>query len=186
MNNVMPEPFQEDLLKNEKILWAGQPEPKVLFTRSDFFLVPFSILWFAFAAFWMIHPVVLLIGLPFVLFGFYLFVGRFFYKVLRKKRTYYAVTDKRVLILTKLFGKSLKAVYTDSIPVINKSVRSDGIGTITFGKSTYMRAMYQNSGLEFFGWGYGEYMPAFYDIAGANEVFKMVSELMDKSEPREF
>lgn len=38
----MNELFQEDLLKDEKILWTGQPETTVLFTGADVFLVPFS------------------------------------------------------------------------------------------------------------------------------------------------
>ena len=48
----MAKQFQEDLLKDEKILWAGQPDTKVLFALADFFLVPFSFLWGCFAIFW--------------------------------------------------------------------------------------------------------------------------------------
>jgi len=48
----MNELFQEDLLKDEKILWTGQPETTVLFSGADVFLVPFSLLWGGFAIFW--------------------------------------------------------------------------------------------------------------------------------------
>ncbi len=48
----MLEAFQPELLKDEKILWSGQPETKVLFTRADVFLAPFSVLWGGFAIFW--------------------------------------------------------------------------------------------------------------------------------------
>ena len=38
------EEFKQDLLKGEKILWAGQPDPDILFSNADIFLVPFSLL----------------------------------------------------------------------------------------------------------------------------------------------
>jgi len=45
MNGQFYEVFKEELLKDEKILWSGQPETSVLFTSADIFLVPFSLLW---------------------------------------------------------------------------------------------------------------------------------------------
>ena len=40
------------LLPNERLLWVGRPDPEVLFTPIDAFLVPFSIMWGGFAVFW--------------------------------------------------------------------------------------------------------------------------------------
>lgn len=190
MEQLMYSKFQNDLLKNEKILWVGQPDPKALFTAADIFLVPFSIFWSGFALVFVLATLGigwfgLLFGLPFLLIGFYFLVGRFLYKIWKKKNTYYAVTDKRVLVLTTLFTRSLQAAYIDTIPTIHKSGRF-GRGTITFGNRSFMSSMYANTGLGFFLWGYGKEAPTFYDIKEVNKVFDLVNELRNKEEVREF
>ena len=47
----MNELLNDELLKDEQILWSGQPETSVVFTNADIF-VPFSLLWGGFAVFW--------------------------------------------------------------------------------------------------------------------------------------
>jgi len=104
--------LQEEFLRDERVLWQGQPDPSKHFAPSDVFAIPFSLLWGGFALFWEASALGLvrwdgdegraplffvLWGIPFVLIGLYLMVGRFFYKAWRKRRTLYAVTDRRVL-----------------------------------------------------------------------------------------
>ena len=43
--------FESDLLRDEEILWFGQPDPSILLTKLDVFLIPFSVLWAGFAFF---------------------------------------------------------------------------------------------------------------------------------------
>ena len=107
MNGSLCDIFKEDLLKDENILWVGQPETSVIFTKNDKFPVPFSIIFGGFSISWeatalsmvgkskpgAIYP--FLCSSVLVLFGAYFIFGRFIYKHLQKKRTYYAVTDKR-------------------------------------------------------------------------------------------
>ena len=47
LNAVQPE-----LTSGESILWAGQPNSRVVFHKEDALLVPFSLLWGGFAIFW--------------------------------------------------------------------------------------------------------------------------------------
>ena len=188
--------FQEELLKDETVLWTGQPEPKVLFTKADIFLIPFSLLWAGFAIFWEVTATVMLVtsevsrgkspiffpifGGFFVLMGLYFVFGRFIYKFYRKKNTYYAVTNKRVLTLTTLHSRNIKAVYIDAITGINKSVRPDGIGSITFGTPTPRSQGYGNTGMDFFTSFYGGDVPIFYDIKDAKKVYELVNDLRKK------
>src|SRR6267154_5798658 len=44
--------IQPELTSGESILWAGQPNTRVIFHKEDLFLIPFSLLWGGFAIFW--------------------------------------------------------------------------------------------------------------------------------------
>jgi hypothetical protein len=154
--------FQSELLGGEHLLWTGQPDPSVIFEGADVFLVPFSLLWGGFALFWEAgvlgmfradHPVpwfMVLWGIPFVLAGLYFIVGRFFYKAWKKRRTFYALTGKRALVLIEGRTRTLRACFLSAVPAINKAVRPSGVGTITFGNTSWA-SMYENTGMDFFG-----------------------------------
>jgi len=178
--------FQSDLIRDEKIVWAGQPERK-LFTARDFFLVPFGLFYFGFSIFWIFDASGVLsnahtlspfglFGIPFVLVGFYMLFGRFFFKSWKQRNTYYAVTNQRVLVLSTVPGRTLQAVFIESIPSLNKSVSSDGSGTISFGHSNPQAAMYANTGMDFFVSASGmELSPAFYDVKNVNSVYELIN-----------
>jgi len=188
--------FGDYLMQGENILWFGKPDPSVLLSRGDIFMIPFSLLWGGFAIFWEAlalgaasgsgakgapPPLFALFGVPFVLVGLYMIFGRFIYKRWRKTNTYYAVTDKRVLVLTKLWRSDLQAIRIGVIPTLNLSVGRDGRGTIVFGNTSYA-STYANSGMDFFGGFYGSQAPAFYDIKDAREVHDLVNKLMNEPE----
>jgi hypothetical protein len=181
--------FQSELLGDERLIWTGQPDPTVVFDSSDAFLVPFSLLWGGFALFWEANVLGLgpfgdgrpgplfmaLWGIPFVLIGLYFIVGRFFYKAWKKQRTYYALTNKRALVLTEGRARTVRACFLASVPSINKSVRRSGVGAITFGNPTWADT-YANSGMEVFGrGGYGEPTLRFSDIRDADRVYGLVT-----------
>jgi len=167
MNSESEQLFQKELQKDEKILWCGQPELSMLFTKRDAFLIPFSVMWGGFAIFWEASVIrggapffFALWGIPFVVIGLYLIFGRFFYKNEKKKHTHYAVTDKRLLIISK---DNLQEVYINTIPAINKTIGANGIGTIQFGNPNVYSTMYANTGMDFFGSYYGKDVPSFYN-----------------------
>lgn len=41
-----------ELESGESLLWAGQPHAGVVFAGADLLMVPFSLIWCAFAFFW--------------------------------------------------------------------------------------------------------------------------------------
>ena len=105
---------QPELLSGESIVWAGQPNTRVIFHKQDLYMVPFSLLWGGFAIFWEAgvsglsrsngKPGIpwsfgMLWGIPFVVAGQYLIWGRFFYDAWLKRRTYYALTNRRVIVV---------------------------------------------------------------------------------------
>jgi hypothetical protein len=82
------------LRPGEKLLWSGRPDPSVVFAPTDIIAVPFGVIWLGISLAWeagvgaVAAPTVFkLVGVPFVLVGVYLIVGRFFVRVVRKRRT---------------------------------------------------------------------------------------------------
>src|SRR5262245_50192333 len=92
----------------ERLLWSGAPARGFRLQGSGALFVPFSLLWGAFAIVWQLIAVYsdvpllfTLWGVPFVLFALYLIVGRFFWDSRRRAATAYAVTDRRVILVTE-------------------------------------------------------------------------------------
>ena len=178
--------FERDLGRGERIVWTGQPDAKRIFTSADLFLVPFSLVWGGFALYWEATvlgltggppapPAFMVFGVPFVVLGLYFMFGRFFYQRWAKQNTYYALTNRRALIVRHLRGRSVDAIMLDSAPSIQVSTRADGSGTIVFGTTTPFDAIYGNTGLTFFR--RGVYTPAFYDIPDVEAVARQINEL---------
>jgi hypothetical protein len=178
---------QPELLPGETVLWAGSPSPKIIFHAQDAMMIPFSLLWGGFAIFWEATGLIggnshgspgffALWGLPFVLIGQYLIWGRFVYTAWLKKRTFYAVTNQRVLALQRGRKLQTSSVYIDALPLIDKDVRGDGFGTVLFGpKIINNRGWNSWNAVSFQG------PTTFVDIEDADSVYRLVSDLRQKS-----
>jgi hypothetical protein len=176
--------FKYDLLTDEEILWIGQPETNVRFMRSDIFSIPFSLIFLITGIILFVFAVnnrvfyTFLIGLPFFISGVYPLFGIFFQSKYLKKRTYYAVTNKRVLILTNLFSRDLQSRFISGVHDINKYIHKDGIGTIHFGNHPCMKYLKHNVdyNYNFIGFGFDP-VPTFYDIKDVDNVCQLVENL---------
>lgn len=108
-------------------------------------MVPFSLLWGGFAFFWEYSVVskgapyfFTLWGIPFVAVGLYIIVGRFFVDSYQRARTYYGVTDQRVIILGGLTNREVKSITLQGLSDTSLNERSDRSGSITFGPTNPM------------------------------------------------
>ena len=144
--------IQPELLAGESLLWSGQPLRKIIFHQRDLFAIPFSLLWGGFAIFWewgvtghfgnsgnshSPPTFFTLWGIPFVIMGQYLIWGRFVYTAWKKGRTYYAVTNKRVIVVSIGLSRKLIDGYLRNLDSASLTLRSDGIGTIEFGAAPF-------------------------------------------------
>lgn len=176
--------LEPHLVQGETVLWTGRPDPARHLTRGDAFAIPFSILWGGFAIFWEASALVAgplffaLWGIPFVAVGLYMMFGRFIYKNRLKRRTLYALTDKRVLKLVRgRRGDVLDAAFVDSLPAVNREVRADGSGSVIFGGGSVWAGQWANTGVPLFAFNNAPVPLAFYDIPDAARVADLVTEL---------
>lgn len=124
-------------------MWSGVPRHGFALRKSDLTVIPFSIFGVGFAIFWEISSLhsndlfMRLWGIPFVIGALYTMTGRFFVDRWQRDRTFYGVTNERVIIVTNnLFGKRVKSLDLRNLREMTVDERSDKSGTITFGVST--------------------------------------------------
>src|SRR4051812_19654659 len=161
----------------ERLLWFGRPRQGLMFRPADALLIPFSLMWGGFAIFWEAMVVrtgapffFKLWGIPFVLVGLYLIVGRFFADARQRTRTIYAVTNERVIIVSGLFRETVTSLNLHMLSDISLSEKSDGSGTVSLGPSSPY-GWFASSG-----WPGGrQYMPpALEGIPGARAVYETI------------
>jgi hypothetical protein len=177
--------YAYELIPDEQVLWTGKPDPRVLFTWHDVFLIPFSLLWCGFVAtFWLNgtffdddapNSVFRCFILPHTFAGLYFLVGRFIIKVIEKLHTEYVLTDSRALVINTLFGRQVKSVYLSDVYHVERSRFLGSTGSIIFTVATpphwWQRRsqQYNNAGL-------GNSQPGFYDIHESDDVYMLLTE----------
>ncbi|WP_423065408.1 PH domain-containing protein [Devosia sp. CN2-171] len=126
------------LLSGERILWSGRPAQGLLFVPSDAFLIPFGLFFLGFSIFWIAMAsnaggAFFLFGIPFVVVGLFMSVGRFFVDAWLRQTMVYAVTDRRILIARPApFGRFI-SVDRSRMPESELREGVDGRGTLRFG-----------------------------------------------------
>jgi hypothetical protein len=132
-------------LPGEQIIWSGTPAGGLLLTSRDWFVIPFSL----FFGGMMISvflggllsgkadAIALIWLLPFVLVGLHLIAGRFFLDAWLRRRTSYAVTNKRILISRSAPFGTFTSIRLDRLPDMTLSESSGGRGTIRFGSQQW-------------------------------------------------
>jgi hypothetical protein len=172
--------ISKHLESGESLIWTGVPRQGLLLRPADAFMIPFSVLWCGFAILWETGalsmggpPLFALFGAPFVLVGAYLVIGRFFADARLRARTFYGLTDRRVVIVSGLSSRTTSSLPLGMLHDISLRERSDGSGTIVFGRPRPFASWY--AGMP---WpGMGQYQtPSFELIRDAKRVHDRVLE----------
>lgn len=150
INYDLENELRPSLSTGERLLWTGRPKKGILFRSSDTYMIPFSLLWGGFAVFWETTVVVTdapfffkLWGIPFVLVGLYMIVGRFFVDAKKRANTIYGITEDRIIIKSGLFSKDIKSLNIRTLSDITFHQKNDSSGTITLGPTDSRYAMMQ-------------------------------------------
>jgi hypothetical protein len=143
---------------------------------ADAFLIPFSLLWGGFALFWEATVVgtgaslfFTLWGIPFVLMGTYITVGRFWVDARRRAGTTYAVTSDRIIISSGVISPSSKSLNLRTLSDVTLQERPDGTGTITFGSVPAFAGMFAGAS-----WPGAPQVPSFEMIPDARRVYAII------------
>jgi hypothetical protein len=166
---------QPHLDADERLEWVGQPARRVRFTGSDFLMVPFSLMWAGFAVFWnwgVWHSnapfFFRLFGMPFLVMGCYVTVGRFVVAAMARASTIYALTNQRVLCISGRRNRSLQSLPLT--PDLAMTLKEAGAtGTISFGNNPSRSQDAKNAAR----WGFSAAVDTFEDIADAQRVFEL-------------
>lgn len=141
------------LRPDERLLWAGKPRGGIVFRRSDITFIPFSLLWGGFAIFWELLVIAFdapllfkLWGIPFVLVGLYLIVGRFFVDAKVRAHTFYGLTRDRIIIKSGVFSQSVQSIPVRTLVDVTYSQKADRSGTIILGTAGAGYIIKSNSG----------------------------------------
>lgn len=169
--------LRDNLNKGEKLFWTGRPATGIKFQASDIYLIPFSIMWCGFAIFWEVGVITSnapfffrLWGIPFVLFGLYLTIGRFFFDALQRKNTIYGITDSRVIIKAGLFSKEVKSLNIKTMSDITFREKKDGSGTIMLGPSDFRQSFF----IGFNSWSKSRQAPSLDFIEDVKNVYNIL------------
>ncbi len=179
-----PDLLRPYLLPGERLLWSGQPKQGLALSASDALLIPFSLLWGGFAIFWNVgvwsfpdtgeggpNWLFRLWGLPFLVAGVYLIIGRFIHDAALRKNAAYGVTDQRVLLIGGLSSTKLSSLDIRRLPKLDLTEHRDGTGTIAFEGGG---SMLWSAG------GFGHWTPAlssakrFYRISKARDAYQII------------
>jgi hypothetical protein len=138
---------RDALEPGERLLWSGRPRQGLLLRRGDAILIPATLVPLAFAVF--LEAVViakgrladggavvmaLLVG-SIVVATLHLVVGRFFLDAYQRARTFYGVSDRRVLIVFRFYGSRALAFALERVTEIDIRADRGGLGTLTFDRN---------------------------------------------------
>ena len=139
MENEAKQLILRELDAGEPLLWAGQPRRGICFRGGDIYVIPFSLIWAGFWIFWEIQAFrenaprfFRFWGIPFILAGAYLVAGRFVWDAWRRARTFYGVTDSRILIVSSVGSKSTTMLTLNTLPGLTLDERYNGVGDVVF------------------------------------------------------
>lgn len=185
--------IQPELMSGETLQWAAMPNARVIFHSDDWVTIPFSLLWGGFAIFWeagvlgywgnghKAHPApffMVLWGIPFVLGGQYFIWGRFLTEAWLKRRKYYAVTNRRVLILQEGWKHTSQSCYLEAIPEISRE--GGKIGTLWLGQKL---PVFGNQRSRTRGWSRfaaDSPIPILADIDDPDSVYRLIMNLREE------
>ena len=152
--SIVEQAISSELSADEKILWCGQPRDGFQFSALNVMTLPFGIALCGVGTFlglsvWQtlitqlsvtdqsfsgLLPMIV-IGIGFIAAGLLLIGGMFYLERYWRRNTYYAVTNQRVIVMTKWLATNVATLVLQQIPLVTLTTRSNGSGSVVFGST---------------------------------------------------
>lgn len=180
------------LAPGERLLWAGQPKQGFALRALDYLTIPFMLCWLTFVV-ELVASVLkqegsgtLWFAIPFLLFGAWFLVGRFWLDAKLRGRTFYGLTDRRAIIVIYWLRQQMRSVYLQELTDLRFTHRSDGTGTLEFftnqdGFNRMLRFGYSGG---YSHWPFASHLlipPAFEMVADPLEVERLILKARDEA-----
>lgn len=131
--------IQPEMDTTERLMWSGRPPQGLRFRKSDIPAVIFGLVWTGFAAFWTwgiwhreMEIIPTAMGGMMILIGVHQFLGRFFVDSYVRARTYYGVSDHRMVILKAGPPRNLESLSLAELPDVRLEPEGMDGGVIRF------------------------------------------------------
>lgn len=176
---------RRELRRGEKLIWADRPAPSVLRKRGMvrfLFAIPFT----AFACFWIwgasqvagssvMGTIFPLFGLPFLAVGVWMLSSPLRAARLAR-RTVYAITDQRLIILSGGRTRSVRSFGPGDITKLERNEHDNGLGDVIFAEEVSWHSRRSRRGIRLGSHRHVEDI-GFFGIADAREVEAEVARL---------
>lgn len=120
-------------------MWSGRPTQGLRFRKQDVPTALFGMAWTGFAVWWTwsiwqeeADLIPALMGGMMVLIGLHQFIGRFFLDSYVRARTYYGVSDQRMVILKTVPTRSVESLSLAELPDVTLDSEGMDGGVIQF------------------------------------------------------
>ena len=170
--------LRPELGSGERVLWSGMPKQGLRLHWADGFIIPFIVIWMAIPLFGAtatlkngkgIGEVVFF--LPFLLIGGYMLIGRYIVDAKHRARTFYGVTNQRILIVVAARSRRTTSLWLKSLTDVTFTEHRDGKGTIQFGSDRWPGAAALGAGWP----GMSQYVAPRFDLgADARRVYELI------------
>jgi hypothetical protein len=128
--------MSKHLLPDERLLWSGQPKQGLIFRKTDWGVIPFSVMWcaavFVFESRAIRNCCPFVVGLLFAAVGAHMLVGRYVLDLWQRKTVWYALTNRRALIITGPPAAGAIQYVLKDVPEVELTERRAGWGSIYF------------------------------------------------------
>ena len=167
--------ISSEMSRDERLLWNDIPKQGILLRGQDIVRIPFGLLWTGFVFFWESqairsgHWFMILWGVPFMLVGLHMLIGRFFWDQWVRSKTYYGLIDQRAIIVRNGWRGSVKTIGISGMDEVSLVPGSGRRGTILFGPERNSWHGFSDSGLK--------PAPRFEQVEEARSVYEQILRL---------